>query len=120
MNPAKDNEKTDIAEILDENKGLDIHTMDVSHLTTLTETMIICTANSKQHAQALATKIQRYCKNKGIKKVQPEGYSHGEWIIVDTTRTFVHIFQQEWRDKYSLEKLWSISEDALNKQPPHD
>ncbi len=107
-------EQEEIKHLLDENKAQDIDSLNVQHLTTITDYMIICTASSSQHAQSLANKILRYCKDKHLKQTKLEGYNLAEWILLDTGTTILHIFQSEHRDKYNLEKLWAISEDTIN------
>jgi ribosome-associated protein len=115
MTQESENEQKEIENVLDDNKAQDIESINVQHLTTITDYMIICTATSRQHAQSLANKLLRYCKDNQLKNIEIEGYNSAEWVLVNTSNTIIHIFQQDAREKYDLEKLWAISESTINK-----
>ena len=96
---------------LNEYQAENIVTMDVAKLTTITSEMIICTANSHPHAQALLREVVDVSK-KHSDYVHVEGDDTYEWVIVDLGHIVVHIMLQEFRDFYKLENLWDIE--------PHD
>ena len=73
--------------------------------------IVIATANSSRHAQALAQRALRALKNAGHKNKTVEGEKGGDWALIDCGDVVLHIMQEEARDKYRLEALWTF-EDA--------
>ncbi|AKQ33584.1 ribosome silencing factor [Candidatus Coxiella mudrowiae] len=97
---------------LDEQKGLQISEFDVTALTDLADHVIICSATSKRHANALADKVIRRAKENGVRPLGVEGETEAEWILIDLHDVIIHIMLPEVRNFYSLEKLWSMVENA--------
>ena len=96
-----------VQEKLNEFQAENIVTLNVAELTTVTSEMIICTANSQPHAQALLREVSDQAKAMN-EYVHVEGDDTLEWIIVDLGHIVVHIMLQEFRDFYQLESLWDI------------
>lgn len=97
---------------LGDNKAQDVQSLDVSKLTNITDAMIICTATSSRHASSLADKVVRACKNEGYKAYSSHADQDSSWILIDFSDVVVHVMLNESRELYSLEKLWSFTEDA--------
>jgi ribosome-associated protein len=91
---------------LEEMKGINIVTMDVHTLTSITDYMIICTATSTRHLKTLADYVAMKAKEKGAKYAQIEGEKETEWILVDLGDVVVHIMLGSVRSLYRLEDLW--------------
>ena len=94
-----------IIETLDENKAVDIRNLDVTHLTDVTDYMIICSGTSNRHVNALADKVQRALKKQQIHPISVQGKETNEWILIDLGDIVVHVMQNEARNFYNLEKL---------------
>ena len=93
---------------LDDVKGRDIVTLDVSALTDITDCMIIATGTSSTHVRALVRFVVDAAKALGCAPVGVEGENTAEWILVDLGEVVVHVMQASTRDYYDLERLWSL------------
>lgn len=107
--------ETIVYEALDSNKALDIIKMDVSKMTSVIDTMFICTATSSRHSKTLADKVIAAAKKAGFTALSVQGEELGEWVLVDLLDVVVHIMLAESREFYSLEKLWSAALDSRQK-----
>jgi ribosome-associated protein len=88
-------------------KGADAVVLDVSRIADLFRFMILLTATSRRHAQALCDEVRREARARGVKKLGVEGYEEGKWILLDLNDVIVHVFLPEVRDYYGLEDLWA-------------
>lgn len=93
---------------LEDLKGQSIVQLDVSELTDVTDFLIIASGTSGRHARSLANNVVEELKKQGHRPLGVEGIDAGDWVLVDYGDTVVHVMQQETRDFYELEKLWSI------------
>ena len=89
-------------------KGKDIVTLDVTTLSDVMDTLIIASGTSNRHARSLAENMVEETKKQGYRALGIEGLETGDWVLVDFGDTVVHVMQQEARDYYELEKLWSM------------
>ena len=97
-----------VLDALNELKAQAVKTMDVRHLTTVTDVMIIATGRSARHVRALAETVVERCKHAGEPPLGREGETAGEWVLLDLGDVVVHVMQPEVREFYDLEKLWDI------------
>ena len=104
-----------ILTVLDDNKAVDVRHLDVTELTDVTDTMIICSGTSSRHVQTLATKVVQAVKQNGVQPLSHEGENSGDWVLIDLADTVVHIMHPEAREFYSLEKLWTSTEKARSQ-----
>ncbi len=96
-----------LADKADDMKAENIVTIDVSDKSSITDRMIICTGNSKRHVASIAENVANEAKAVGLDLLGLDGETEGEWIVVDMGSVMVHVMQDEHRNLYQLEKLWS-------------
>ena len=73
----------------------------------ITDYFIICTVNSTVQTRALVRYIEEYMKDLDIKPLSKKSITDSPWVLLDYNDFIIHIFLQEGRDYYRLEKLWS-------------
>jgi len=101
-----------IISILDDAKAENLKIIDLTNKSSIADSFIIATCRSTRHADSTADELIRRLKKVGIKCPNPEGRPKCDWIIVDAGTVLVHLFRQEIRDLYNLEKLWEINFDS--------
>lgn len=95
--------------VLDDMKAERVTRLDVRHLTTITDTMIVATGRSDRHVRAIADELVERCREKGHAPIGVEGAERGEWVLVDLGDAVVHIMLDHVRRFYDIEKLWDIA-----------
>ena len=103
-----------VVDLIQDKKGNEIVSLDLRQVTeAITDFFVICHAASTTQVRAILDHLEVEVKNQvGIKPFHLEGRSNGEWCLIDFGDVIVHIFQQEKREFYQLEELWS---DAVVK-----
>ena len=105
MNP-KDMALT-IAKALDDKKGQDIKVLETGALTTLADYFVLCTATSSTQIKALGDECEKVMKEAGELPHHIEGHRGGTWVLLDYGCLVVHVFTEETRQFYDLERLWN-------------
>ncbi len=104
-----------LTKALDEDKAIDIVTIDLAGKTALADYMIIASGTSSRHVSSMAQKIKERVKEKYGTIAKIEGAdTGGDWVIVDTGDAIIHLFRPEIREFYNLEKLWGSDFAATN------
>lgn len=112
-------------EALDEGKGRDVLALDVGHLTTIADHMIIVTGTSPRHVRALVDRVLEAVRDAGRRPLGVEGLEQAEWVLLDLGDVIVHVMQEETRTFYDLERLWQdvpvpVSSGGNNVVPLHE
>ncbi|HVP36546.1 MAG TPA: ribosome silencing factor [Terriglobales bacterium] len=89
-----------------EKKAGDVKVLDLRKLADITDYFLICSAEVELQARAIADHIVESLKKKGIRAWHAEGYQNSKWILIDYVDVVVHIFLNETREFYGLERLW--------------
>ena len=97
----------EIANLMLEKKAADIKIFDVKKITTMTEYFVICSSDSDPQTKAITVNIEKKMKKKGIKPISIEGQNKSEWVLMDYITLIVHIFTDEKRKFYDLDRLWA-------------
>lgn len=92
-------------EALDDKKGIDIRVVPLSKNNGMADALVIATGTSKTHVKTLADSVAKKLDDAGF-AAHVEGMPENQWVLVDIGDIVVHIFQQEMRALYNLEKLW--------------
>jgi len=95
-----------VIDAAEEKKASDIVTLDLRGRSDLTDFFIICSGNSRSQVQAIADAIQEKTYGTEHKVSAIEGYSTGNWVVLDLGNIFIHIFHKDARTHYDLERLW--------------
>lgn len=106
------------ADALYAKNGTDIVLLDVEEAFFLSDIFVIATGSSRTNVQALADHVEEQLKNShDLKPLRVEGRTEGEWVLVDFGDIIVHIFQDEPREFYSLERLWGDAGEVSWEAP---
>ena len=95
---------------LDSKKGKEIRLIRIDKITTLAEYFVICTGMSNTQINALGDEVEKELTLAGEEPLHREGYRGGTWVLLDYGCVIVHVFQDEARKFYDLERLWSDAE----------
>lgn len=96
-----------ITNVLDAKKAFDIDVLEVTDLTSITDYFVIASASNTNLVKALAEEVEDKMTLEGEEPKKIEKDDIGQWIILDYYDVIVHIFYEETRKFYGLEKLWS-------------
>ena len=99
--------KKEIENILNDNKAMEIKSINLKGKTSIADFMIVASGNSSKHIQALSEILIDKLKKKGINNCRLEGKNSNDWKLIDAIDIIIHIFHPEKRKFYNLEKMWS-------------
>ena len=94
-----------IVKALDDKKANDIEVIKINELTIVADYFVIATANSNTHIRSLADEVEYQLEEAGIKLDHAEGRATG-WVLLEFEGVVVHIFLEDARGYYNLERLW--------------
>ena len=97
------NLKSTIEQILNDNKAVNVKTIDLKGKSTVADYMIVASGTSSKHLQALSEMILEKLKKEGISNCRLEGKESNEWKLIDGIDIIVHIFNPKKRNFYDLE-----------------
>ncbi|MCP4307394.1 MAG: ribosome silencing factor [bacterium] len=96
------------ATAIDDKKGLDIALLDVSELIVVTDVFVIASGTSNRHVRSLADDVEGKLKAELARQpLRREGRDYSRWVLLDYGDMVVHVFDQETRGYYQLERLWA-------------
>ncbi|MFQ5669664.1 MAG: ribosome silencing factor [Acidobacteriota bacterium] len=87
-------------------KAEEVIVLDVSVLCGFAQTMVVCHGHSRRQVQTVAEEVTRTLREHGVRPHHVEGKTRGEWILLDYIDFVVHIFLEERRRFFALERLW--------------
>lgn len=98
------------AKILSDKKARNLSFIKISDVSSLGDYMVIATGNNSTHVKALADELEFQLKGMGVTVHHIEGHRSQSWILMDYTDVLVHVFSDEAREYYSLDRLWQDGE----------
>lgn len=94
-------------EIMEDKKAKNIEIIDISKISTLADYFIICSGTSTIHIRTIADELEHKMDEAGYNLIHKEGYESARWILLDFGELVIHIFHEEDRSFYNLERLWA-------------
>ena len=94
----------------EDKKALDVAVLDLRKTGGFTDYFVICSAGNPRQIRAIADNVLETLAAEGVKPAHAEGYDRSEWVLLDYFDFVVHIFTQETRMFYGLERLWGNAE----------
>lgn len=108
MNKTEEQKALEIAQLMEDGKGMDVTVLDISELNSWTDYFVIVTVNSSAHWQGLYKDVKDYAKENDMHiHITDQKKSDGnEWNLIDLGTVVVHLMTEQARNFYELEKLW--------------
>lgn len=98
------------AKILNEKKGDALNVIRIDDISSLADYFVFATGTSNTHVNALADELEYKLKQIGYEPLHVEGYRANSWVLVDYGEVIVHVFTEESRQFYDLDRLWQDGE----------
>ena len=106
-------------EALEDKKALEVKIINIEKVSTLADYFIIASGSNRNQVQAMADNVEEILGNAQIEPKQIEGYQNANWILMDYRDVVIHIFDEENRHFYDLERIWRdgslIEKEELDK-----
>ena len=99
-----------IHKVLSDNKAKDIIKIDLEKKSSIADFMIICSGTSNRHVISLSNYLVEALKKENLNTLNVEGIRSGDWVLVDAGDIIIHLFKNEVREYYGLEKMWAGEE----------
>jgi ribosome-associated protein len=90
----------------DDRKAVDLKVLHLQKVSDFTDYFLICSGTSERQVQAIADAVQEKLRAGRVRPLHVEGYNRGQWVLLDYGDLVVHVFQEEPRRFYALERLW--------------
>ena len=100
-----------VTKALDEKKGMDISLLKIDRVSSLADYFLICTGTSNTHVKTLCDYAEYTLEQLGETMLGREGHRGNSWELLDYGTIVVHVFTEEAREFYSLERLWADAEE---------
>ena len=100
------------AKALDSKKALNLKILRITELSVIADYFVIATGTSNTQVKALADEVEYRLKEQGVAPSHIEGYNSNSWVLLDYGSVVVHVFTQESRSFYDLDRLWQDGEEV--------
>ena len=99
-----------VTKALDEKKGMNIKLLKIDRVSSLADYFLICTGTSNTHVRTLCDYAEYTLEELGEPMLGREGHRGNSWELLDYGTIVVHVFTEEAREFYSLERIWADAE----------
>ena len=89
-----------------EKKATDLLVLEIAKLLDIADYFLICSGSSNKQTKAISNEVRRTLRENGSSPLRVAGEGKGDWILLDYGDLVIHIFTEETRDYYQLERLW--------------
>jgi ribosome-associated protein len=96
----------------DDRKAIDLKVLHLEKVTDFTDYFLLCSGSSERQVQAIADAVLERLRAEKVRPLHMEGYNRGQWVLLDFGDFVVHVFQEEPRKFYALERLWGDAPDV--------
>ena len=100
-----------VTKALDEKKGMNIKLLKIDKVSSLADYFLICTGTSNTHVRTLCDYAEYVLEEMGEPMLGREGHRGNSWELLDYGTIVVHVFTEEAREFYALERLWADAEE---------
>lgn len=90
----------------DDRKASDIRIMDMRKALGITDYFVIASGNTERQVRRIQDAVEERLRDNGVRPARREGGKSGTWILLDYVDVVVHVFREEERNFYDLERLW--------------
>jgi len=97
----------DIVKIMEDKKAKSVVLLDLKRISVMADYFVICTGESSLHMRSIAQELKNRLKEKGVELLNSRDFMDTRWILLDFGGVIVHIFSEEGRKFYQLERLWA-------------
>ena len=101
-----------VTKALDEKKGMDIKLLKIDRVSSLADYFLICTGTSNTHVKTLCDYAEYTLESLGESMLGREGHRGNSWELLDYGTSVIHVFTEEAREYYALERLWADAEQV--------
>ncbi len=97
--------------VLDSKKGIDIRLIKIGDISSIADYFVIAAGSASTHVKTLANEVEYKLDEAGVSVSHIDGHRSDTWIVLDYVDVIVHVFSEEAREYYSLERLWQDGEE---------
>jgi ribosome-associated protein len=96
----------------EDRKAIDLKVLQLDKVSDFTDYFLICSGGNERQVQAIADAVLERLRRVQVRPLHVEGYNRGQWVLLDYGDLVVHVFQEEPRRFYALERLWGDAPDV--------
>lgn len=95
----------------EDRKAIDLKVLHLGDVSGFTDYFVICSGTNERQVQAIADAVEERLRAERVRPLHVEGYNRAQWVLLDYGDLVVHVFQEQPRSFYALERLWSDAPD---------
>lgn len=99
--------------VAEDKQAHDIVMLDLRGLTTIADYFVVCSADSERQLRAVASAIDEELVKNGARRPRIEGSPETGWVLLDFSDVIVHVFSEEQREFYRIERLWKQAQPVV-------